>query len=233
MLETVVMEKTIPRRGSPFPARRQSTMPANSEVLHRQPSTVGSPRLANGLGSPRSISGTGPGSPTMHALFSGGSGLGTPVSQTPTPTPNRGGMRSPTSPASRSPYTSPRLLPVDIRQGSPRPVSPFQRPSSPLAGATHSQYEVLEIARPPNLTMNGVNGDLHSDTETDRPPPTPEKDHRYILPATENSDRHDSLFGDRPISEEPSQVEPVVALEGGEGHKDLLSGVVVNDRNIE
>ncbi|KAG8884657.1 hypothetical protein FRB97_003713 [Tulasnella sp. 331] len=212
MLETVVMEKTIPRKGSPFPTRRQPTMPFNGEPAQRQPSTLGSPRLANGLNSPRSISGTGPGSPAMQSLFSGGSGLGTPASQAPTPTPNRVGVRSPTSPASRSPYSSPRLLPVDIRQGSPRPVSPFQRPSSPLGGAPTSQSEGLESVQPSALAINSENGgplNPKPAADAERPPPTPEKDRRYTLPAMDNSFRHDSLFGDRPITDELLQNEPM------------------------
>ncbi|KAG9012078.1 hypothetical protein FRB94_011774 [Tulasnella sp. JGI-2019a] len=221
MLETVVMEKTIPRKGSPFPMRRQSTMPVLAEPLQRQPSGLGSPRLGVGMGSSRSTSGTGPGSPAMHGLFSGGAGVGTPASLPPTPTPDRGGRRTPTSPASRSPYGSPRLLPIDMRSGLPTTSSPSHRPPSPLVGALPSQLSALEVAQ--YSEPNGKHED--SLAEVERPPPTPEKDRRYMLPTAANDSRHDSLLVDRPMSEEPSHLDPVVPVESVQSASSSINGV--------
>jgi len=158
MLETVVMEKSVPRKGSPFPFRRP-TLPSPNP-LERRPSTMmASSPLANGDGSPRmqrTVSGRD--TPTMQALLAGGRSSPSPVQSPPT------GRQSPSSPASRSPFVSPKRVDSPSLWPSSAPVQ--QILFSP------SLQEALPSA-PPMTYLVPVDDPLSPGS---KPPPTPPKD---------------------------------------------------------
>ncbi|KAG8904512.1 hypothetical protein FRB99_001645 [Tulasnella sp. 403] len=151
MLETVVMEKPIPRKGAPFPTRRPSTQSPNP--IERRLSSLTSPPVNGSPGRP----GSRPGTPTMHSLLAGGR-------SSPSPMPTPPGQATPPSPMARSPYTSPRLRAADAST-SPR------WPSSPVRDSA-----LLAQLNSPKLTFSSP-----VMSPTLEKPPVPDKDQGYGL----------------------------------------------------
>jgi len=158
MLETVVMEKSVPRKGSPFPVRRP-TLPSPNPLERRPSAMMTSSLLANGDGSPRmqrTVSGRD--TPTMQALLAGGRSSPSPMQTPPA------GRQSPSSPASRSPFASPK------RVGSPS----LWPTSAPVQQVLFSpSLQDVPPSAPPTTYLAPIDDPLSPGS---KPPPTPPKD---------------------------------------------------------